>query len=304
MSDLTKYVSINRLINSISARRGGSISESTMKTFLHFIRRYCDFVGMSPDQIIEDRVMCLKSDDLFTRRKHEELVMKFAQALRSSGYSTNTIATAVGAIRSFYRSNYVPLVEVRVPSGVPVRQYKIPTKDELRVAVENAPRKWVRTFMILTKDCGMSLQDMLNLRMDSGSPIYGSIKQQLANGQIPIHVRIVREKTMHTYDTFLGEDSYYALTEYKRDGKLFPYTKQAIQMSMKRLGMRLGWENFTPYSLRKWFRTQLTLSGVNEAIIEYLMGHKLAKVRSAYFIPPPQKLMEIYVKHYDSLRLL
>ncbi|GAH34247.1 unnamed protein product, partial [marine sediment metagenome] len=74
--------------------------------------------------------------------------------------------------------------------------------------------------------------------------------------------------------------------------------------SMKAIGNELGWkDSFSPYSLRKWFRTQLTLDDMNDALIESMMGHTLGKVRAAYLVPPPQKLIKFYEKHYDALKL-
>ena len=158
--------------------------------------------------------------------------------------------------------------------------------------------------MTLTKDCGISLQDMLALKLGDGSQIYGSIKQQLKKGRVPIHVHIVREKNQFRYDTFIGEDSIEALNETDLgSSRIFPYSDSAIQMAMKALGEGLGWKHFTPYSLRKWFRTQLALDDMNDAIIEYMMGHSLGKVKEAYLEPPPQKLIGIYEEHYEALRL-
>jgi integrase len=309
---LEKQESIQRMLNSISARRGGGISESTKTTFLIFIEKFCNFTGKTPDELIAERMKDWKSDDIFTKRRHEELVTKFAQHLRQEGYAATSVSTTIGAVRSLYRSNYHPLIEVNIPSGNPVRVYKIPTKEELAQAVEYAGRTgspWLRTYLIIGKDCGISLQDLLALRFDDGSPTYGTIKQQLVKGQCPIHINIVRKKTLLNFDTFLGQDSFEALQDnppriakaLKNDRNIFDYADASIQIFMKKLGKRLRWDAaFTPYSLRKWFRTQLSLDGVNEGLIEYMMGHSLGRVRTAYLIPPPQALMKIYAEHYDT----
>ncbi|GAG54973.1 unnamed protein product, partial [marine sediment metagenome] len=259
MIDLNKQDSIKRMLTSISARRGGVLSESTKKTFFIYIKRFCEFLGMTPDELIKERMSDWKSDDIFTRRRHEEKLMEFAQYLRKEGYTSNTVSTAVGAVRSLYRTNYLPMTEVNIPSGRPVRVYKVPSKEDLAQVIGMAHIPWHRAFMTLTKDCGISLQDMLTLKLEDGSPIYGSVKQQIKNGQVPIHLQIVREKTQFTYDTFLGEDSFEILNDvvFPRIGRLFPYTDSPIQDSMKALGNELGWKSFTPYSLRKFFRTQL-----------------------------------------------
>ncbi|MBA7490011.1 hypothetical protein ES702_00545 [subsurface metagenome] len=307
--DLNTQDSIRRMLTNISAKKGRAISESTRETYFIYIRRFCDFCGKTPDELIDERSKESRSDDEFTRRRHEEKLKEFINYLREEGYSSNTIATAVGAIKSLYRSNYHPLIEVNIPSGSPVREYKIPTKEELTQVIDSAYMPWHAAFMMLTKDCGISLQDMLALKMGDGSRIYGSIKDQLKKGLVPIHINITREKTRFKYHTFLGEDSFELLNSdaifhgMPPNKRLFPYVDATIQDAMKTLGDKLGWTSFTPYSLRKWFRTQLTLSDMNEALIETMMGHSLPKVKAAYLVPPPQKLIKLYEKHYPALKL-
>lgn len=314
MVELSNQDSIKRMLSSISQRRGGIVSESTRRTFFIYIKRFCDFCGKTPDELIEERMSDWKSEDIFTRRRHEEKLMEFAQQLREEGYTSNTVSTAVGAVRSLYRTNYHPMIEVNVPSGKPVRVYKVPTKKELIQVIEMASVPWHGAFMTLTKDCGISLQDMLDLKLIDGSPTYGSIKDQIRKGRVPIHINVVREKTKYKYDTFLGEDSFEALNDdivfpgiasksTSYDKMLFPYSDSTIQDAMKVLGDELGWKHFTPYSLRKWFRTQLTLANVNDALIETWMGHSLGKVRGAYLVPPAEGQMKVYSENYDALKL-
>lgn len=314
MFDLNAQDSIKRMLTSISAKKGRAVSESTRQTYFIYIRRFCDFCGKTPDELIKERRSDWKSDDIFVRRRHEEKLKEFAGYLREEGYSSNTIATATGAVKSLYTSNYHPMIEVNIPSGRAVRVYKIPTTEELTQVIDSANRPWHGAFMMLTKDCGISLQDMLALKLIDGSPIYGSITDQLKKGQVPIHLNITREKTRFKYHTFLGEDSVEMLnndaifpdmtsTNISYNKRLFPYHPSTIQDAMKALGDKRGWTSFTPYSLRKWFRTQLTLSDMNEAIIETMMGHSIGKVKEAYLVPPPQKLIEIYEKHYPALAL-
>ena len=310
--DLDSQESIKRMLSSIASKSGRTISASTKTTYFIYINRFCEFTEKTPDQLIEERRKDWKSDDIFIRRRHEEKLKEFLSYLRDEGYSSNTVATAVSSVKSLYKTNYHPMIEVNYPAGRAEREYKIPSKEELTEVIDLVSMPWHGAFMTMTKECGISLQDMFSLKFEDGSPIYGTIMEQVKKGQVPIHLNVTREKTRIKYHTFLGEDSYKMLNtravfrkmSYKSDNKrLFPYSHSTIQLAMKKLGNELGWKSFTPYSLRKWFRTQLTLSDMNEALIETMMGHSLGKVKEAYLVPPPQKLMEIYQKHYPSLKL-
>jgi len=66
----------------------------------------------------------------------------------------------------------------------------------------------------------------------------------------------------------------------------------------------------TPYSFRKFFNTNLKYAGVNEAIVEMMMGHSIGRVRGAYLVTgaggsmsgmPISKLAEVYMQAYDSI---
>ncbi len=310
MIDLNNQDSIQRMLAEIRLKKGRATSESTRQTYFIYIRRFCDFCGMTPDELIDERKRDVKNEDMFIVRRHEEKLKEFIDYFREEGYSSNTIATAAGAVKSLYASNYYPMIQVNIPSGQPILEPKIPSKEELAQVIDMAYMPWHGAFMMLTKDCGMSLQDMLALKLIDGSPIYGSIQDQLKKGQVPIHLYITREKTRIKYNTFLGEDSFELLnndmvfsdlSSYNK--RLFPYTDSSIQDAMKALGNKLEWTKFSPQSLRKWFNTQLTLDDMNDALIEHMMGHSLGKVRGAYLVPPAQKLIEIYEKHYPALKL-
>ncbi len=310
--NLNTQDSIKRMFTSISAKKG-RVSESTRETYLIYIKRFCDFCDMTPDELFVERKEDNKSDDMYIRRRHEEKLKEFINYLREEGYSSNTVATATAAVKSLYTHNYYPMIGVNIPPGKPVRESKIPTHEELAEIIELANMPWHGAFMTLTKDCGISVQDMLELKFGDGSPVYGSIKEQLKEGLVPIHLDIVREKTKFQFQTFLGENAYEVLNNNavfqniasKPDNKrLFPYDDSTIQFAMSKLADKMEWKaSFGPHCLRKWFRTQLTMSDMNEALIETLMGHSLGRVKAAYLIPPPPKVKEIYEKHYPALKL-
>jgi len=94
------FHSIKRWMNKLVAKGKGSAS--TQRVFLCYFDRFCNFVRETPDQLIEERKLHLRSDDEFLRRKHEELAEKFSTVLRDrEKASPNTVATAVAAVRSF-----------------------------------------------------------------------------------------------------------------------------------------------------------------------------------------------------------
>jgi len=275
---------------------------------------------MTPDQLIDERKRHLKSDDEFLRRKHEELAEKFSTMLRDrEEASPNTVATAVAAVRSFYKANYMPLVEVSVPTPYPIREAKVPTPKELRAMVDICDDEkdiLTKAWILCQAESGISNIDLHKLELESKwchSAELGYIGEQLKNGTVPLHIHIVREKTMTSglgwYDTFLGERACEALKEYVDFSKpcLFDVSDRTIQLKIREISMKAGVGSkevpVRPYDLRKYFNTRLKLAGLNETICEYFMGHSLGRVKGAYFVPPVMELRKIYTRYYPYISI-
>lgn len=195
------FESTKRWINRLNARHKSS--KSTRRVFCHYLALFCRFVKMNQDQLIEERKRHLKSDDEFLRRKHEELAEKFSTMLRErKKASPNTVATAVAAVRSFYKANYMPLIEVSVPAPYPVRQAKVPTPKELRAMVDVCDDEkdiLAKAWILCQAESGISNIDLHKLELKSRcchSAEFGYIGKQLRNGTVPLHIHIVREKTI------------------------------------------------------------------------------------------------------------
>jgi len=319
--DLNQYESFQRWMNLLKARARAkgrvvdSAPPTTLRVYPYFLSLYCEVVGKDPDQLIRERVSDLKSDDEFRRHRHEEYVTKFINHLGSMGKSSNTIATAVGAVRSFYAANYVPLGRIVVPSGTRTREFRLPTPDELKKIVENAPIR-TATWICCQKDCGMGVGDLINLSLEWRSPIYGTIREQLRRGDCPIHLYVTRKKTptIGHFDTWLGEDAVTMLNEFVDFGRsrIFDVTERTITNDLKKVGIVGG-----SHVLRKFFDTyisygvamalskmgQINAAGLTDVLVEYWMGHSLGKVIGAYRLPPPELQREIYKQAYPRIKL-
>ncbi len=47
----------------------------------------------------------------------------------------------------------------------------------------------------------------------------------------------------------------------------------------------------------------MKLSGVNDTLVEYWLGHSLPAEKDAYFVPPEDKQLEIYKQNYSNISL-
>ena len=312
MENLEAYDSVKRWHLKLRTKSGRETS--TQRVWDHYLSIFLEKVAhKDPEELIAERRQHLKSDDQLIRRQHEELVTKFVSELQSKGAPPNTVKTAVAGIRSFYSANYVDLTTIETPRGISVRTVRIPTPEHLRAACEAAD-PMTKTYVLCAKDCGMAISDMLRLSLDWESPLYGSLKQQLAEGRTPLHLHVVREKTAISFNTFLGPDAIQGLKEWEPPSKLlFSCTDKTIRNRLKRASQKakLGYV-LQSHSLRKYFSTYLKLAGVNEALVEHWQGHSLGAVRGAYFMPQTEEailpriddMAKVYMENYKAIKVL
>ncbi len=315
------FQSTQRWIQRLAAKRKGA--KSTKDIFLYYLSEFCKFTKKNPDELIVQRRENLKSDDEFIRRRIEEQVEAFSLFVKKNlgrvkgeDAAPNTVSSAVAAVRSFFRYNYMPLVEVAVPSPYPIRQNKVPMPEELRVLVESCKKedKLLKAWILCQGMSGMSNVDLLNLEFKSKwchSIDFGYIGEQLRKGLDILHIHIIREKTAASglgfYDTFIGKHGTEALNEFVDFSKerLFNISNRAIEIKIHDLGITAGVTTeeapIRPYSLRKYFETRLRFAKVDPVLIDYMMGHSIGKVKGAYTVPAPTELKLLYFQHYRFL---
>jgi len=352
--ELEKFRTIKRVIDSFRSDRGGEPSKSTESGFFTYITRYLDFYaketghkGITPDQVIEERKKDFKSDDDDIRRKHEEIVQRFMNMLRQekmpSGKksSSGRVALALVDVKSFYKSNYRKLEEVPTPSITVTTQYKVPmTKEEWRMvfdACDELHNERVRTWILCDKECGMSPAELLSITGKELSERFGTINEQLRNGQVPIHIRIIRGKTkahgLGFYDTFIGMEGSDALQKFlpARPRKFFPVGSRQLESDFNKLTATINkqllelqrkgentslWQNFTPKSCRKFFSGAVKFARLTnpewrmggDAFGEYWQGHSIARQEGAYIVERlrerPEEMMKVYMEIYPVLKVL
>jgi len=334
MKDLEVYKTVQRWLTKLEAKsRSLDFSKSsTQRAGLYWLKCYCEFLKTNPDSLMEDRIRSLESTNQVLRRKHEEYVEDFIIHLRNKKvktrngtYAPNTVATAIGMVRSFYKSNYVELKEVTSIRPYPVRPYKVPTlKDVAKICKKAYPD--IKAWILCQFESGLANADLLALKLNTESSEFGTIRKQLKKGTTPIHLEIRRQKTQERTDSFFGPNAIDALNnflDFNRRGVLFGkgMSERTIQKRVIAIAIKTHVATkkvpITPYCLRRSFNTlmklgrpDLNIPGMNEALVERMMGHSIGRVRSAYLVTgggdgisgvPISKLAEIYMQHYPAI---
>lgn len=274
----------------------GIRSPSTEKTYLHFLKRFSVFTRKTPDELIEERKLQLKSDLELVKRKHEELLGRWRDSMERYNIkplARGSVVTGHNIIKSFYTANYVPLI-AKSPKTWKTRQSSmvIPTIKELANMVDKAENLRDKTIILALAQSGISLEDFQQLIR------YETIRQELEAETEPLHVPMIRQKLgIFNYDTFFGVDTLEYLRPYSKKENfkdtdlLFPVSSREIEYIVKRASIHAGLDPWiTPHRLRAFFSTNEqmsfhTTSSKHMPLVDFWMGHK-QPYGGTYMIPP------------------
>lgn len=296
LNKFLKYNSIRRWLDGIEYREA-EISNNTLTLYLHYLNKYCIFMRMNPDEIIDERMRHLQSSNPQIRSKHDAKVREYAKWLRENDASPNTISVAVAAVKSFYRYNYGNLV-VKQPRTEVVNIRYVPKREEIARVVNNSKlRRWVRAWIIAQAQSGLSLKELRTIDPKL-------LLKYIDEYDAPIIIPMYRGKEHVDFHAVFGHDACAALREYiltKKPKKiLFPYSERAIQLAVREQFEHNG-KYVVPHCFRKFFSSTLKtvakigdIQGLTFQLIEYWMGHKLDRTTKAYFIPPVEGQRRIY----------
>ena len=268
-------------------------SERTPWDYAEALVQFVGFVGRSPEELAR-----LSYDEVYG------LMRKFALwRFREVGVSAKRVKNQWFALASFFRFNGVK-GDFSFPSrSIPLTlKYldKIPTRDELRLIL-SVPRLDLSTRIAIhfIAFAGLRLEDVCNLT-------YGCIREDFEKGKTPMAVWVPQGKTGKTYVTFVPGETVELLRQHfkhrKERGERITVSspiiidlKQLVRGRIKRIARKSLTMRITralkksgvvleeklangivrrmrPYSLRKYFRSNLTGHMPSE-YIEALMGH-------------------------------
>lgn len=283
------------------------------RVFRPAIVQYCNWLGKTPSEIVADRratFMMLGDEQI--RRTHEEHYDRFAEHVkgltkksdRRKKLASWTVNTKLVAVRSFYKRNYYPLIEVEGVRAKAERLFHIPSAEELGRMVLACEDTVYSTAMLAQAQSGLGEAELLSVSWEQESPDLGTVRKQLDSGADYVHLRFDRGKTGVTFDTFFGPETLRWMRKSdfpKGRSAVFDFHATTWQQRVRKVQAKAGIPGIvTPHCLRKFFSNQLRLSRVNDSgwdplIIEYWMGHGLGHVKEAYFVPPVSEQVRLRI---------
>ncbi|MFQ5975104.1 MAG: tyrosine-type recombinase/integrase [Candidatus Hydrothermarchaeales archaeon] len=304
------------------------VSKNSSKSYLSALKKFCEFCGKTPNQLILERDKELRNPDPNSRTGIRDLILDFRTYLEKEGYAPKTINASDGYIRGFFtavlgREGMINVKNYR-NGFVSKKKDLVPTLEELKKMLDavNMEEKFRILFVAQT---GMRVSDALALR-------FGDIQRELELERVPLAITYLPKKDRESIGeriTFLASDGVELLKQYLkwRESKgekitletpLFssrtkrgirPLTQQKFNLTVKRAAERAGLDGngngkygvIRTHSLRKFFITQMTNHGVEDKIINFFVCHKISDVDRVYWSRRVEALRKIYAERQRYL---
>jgi hypothetical protein len=287
-------MSVEEYLEDIKQRK----SKQTVKEYLQGIRRFSEWFGKSPNEILAMRKADLQSDEKQVRERFLRELEKFHKWLLTEqnerkAYSINTARTMTLGIMQLFRFYDMGIT---LPSGSPVSQTVESIQDfemeieHLRAMFVSAPDLRAKTILSMAKDLGWRIGDF--------APIELKDLPELDETKAPMQYSKLTKKENVIAHSFLSSETVALLKDYV---KTLP--KDAVYLWQSNGHGYLDEENFTRilrdcqilakikipkgqrirfHAFRKLFISTAKNLGIDPDITKKLVGKTVEKSISAY----------------------
>jgi integrase len=253
------------------------LEDSTLKTYLTCLRKYCKIIGLSPNELIEEADLEEEDGIKLRDRKINLNLFKFKKQLQKNGISEGTMSLHLFAIKSFYDALDIQIPKFKTPKGdisLEKNYGKLISKKELNILVNVAPPR-EKALIYLMALSGMaqaearkltikkfldSAGEVINKELNSIHDLFDA-ENELSEEIITLHV--VRKKVNYRYITFIPPEATSQIILYlkermygrnkririnKCDSALFvknngePIDRDVIVTNFRRIGLQAGFK--------------------------------------------------------------
>jgi site-specific recombinase XerC len=286
-----------------------SQSKSTEEQYKRVWGRFSHSTGMTAKQILADYE---NLGETIARKKHAQIIRAWIGQLDKERLTNTSIKVMVGAIKSFYKYNDLPLGLVPQAMGGIVYHNRDITKEEI-VQIMSISKIREKAFFVIMAQSGLRPHTMKQLKLKNlesfdSLPCKIEVPQEITKGKFGNHV------------TFIGSDAIKYLKQYlatrtnltpnsllfcsHTDSTKMVNVKdvsRAFRMAARKLE-ESGALNFEIregkpselrlYILRKFFRKYANQLGGEH--VNYMMGHTTRGSDSSYTPKDPEWYRDLY----------
>ncbi len=294
-----------------------SNSNGTRIAYKKAMEMYCEFTGLTPEQILSDYE---NMDEKRFKHKHTLLIKEFLTELFNRGMENTSVRTRIGAVKSFYTYKDLPIGKIsQAQERITYHNRDIEAKEIAKIMSLSSPRE--RAFYAVMVQSGLRPCAISKLRLNMIEDLNKEQKSYLIN--VPA---TIEKGKFGGHPSFIGEEARKYLKSYlstrtdlKTDSLLFcTHNKPENPLNIKNLsrsfqttakGLREAKElNYKTlkkgkpselrlYTLRKFFKRKSKDMGDEDT--NYLMGHVIVGSNANYAPQNP----EYYRKRYEDKAL-
>ncbi len=319
LKDVESYESIKKWIFQIKKRRGNKLNPEvpmgTKYQIKYAITAYCDFLKMTPDEIIADA----KREKQLTNSidKHNDHLDEFIQYVNKEKVKGNLgISKAhnyFNQLVAFYKYNGI-IISTQNVKRAEQRKIIALTTDEIKLLYRNAPIEH-GSWILANSYMGLPVRQIVKLKVDDFN-----IEKWKEDKEIyPVRIRVEVSDTFE-YTAYIGADAkkvleyYFMLKNFKGEDRPWKFSYQAPTWELKRLaykanlidapngtedGVPKGFFPITPKSLEYRLLSILERRNVPPNWRKMLIGHIVPNASR----PTEGQLQEAYLTAIHDLQV-
>lgn len=299
------------------------LKPKTLQLYKLSLTHYTNYNQLSLNELLLEAE---KEEEERIRMRHRTIRKRLRnfQTYLKEEYEPSTINTMMHHVKSFY-SHY----EIELPSKiktltVPIHETKddIPTMEHVRTAVNGTGNLKHKAIFLFMASSGVSSRELINLTIQdfinatkdyhNSTDINDVLNELQKQDDVIPTWTFIREKVNYEYYCFNSPEATNAIIKYlssrgplKPYYQLFKYSQQGLSKLFQRTNERHNWPEkktrifFHPHAMRKLFATTLVGAKIEgrrleETFIEWMLGHRIAGSKAAYYKSKPHILKEDY----------
>lgn len=318
------------------------VKESTRKIYIEAIKPFINMTGKTPNELILEAEADIKSGKLMRERRVRSYLLQFIELLNKTKpngeprYSASSVSLRWYTIRSFYHAFEIDLPK-NISNGDSLPKMENMNLDfgkgNIEKMIMHSANIRDKAIILAMKSCGMAQKEIRDMT-------YRHFREGYDAASKIATIRMRRAKVNFDFLTFIDPEGTEAIIEYlKKDGRIsedlrfdskfdntplfttikgkakrkisftsFTQIFWNLAIRMKQHVRTKGYDTrkFNPirsHNLRKFFRTTLLHDGMDDSLINYLMGHSMNQISRAYYLSDVQKLKELYMRHMHALAI-
>jgi integrase len=286
-------------------------SKNTYLAYDQAIRKFSEFYGKTPNEILEERKRDWVSGDLHQKKRFAREIERFHKWLLEKGYTINsatTLATNFCALFTFYE---MPITDLpsEVVQKVPTTKDFVPTREQYQAIFRIADNLRDKLIISMGLNLAWRIGDFAKIRKD----MLPDLEQDA-----PILFELITEKEKVIAKSFLAQETVDLLKEYmpivqnNPNPYLFPsntegyFTEESINRTLKDLAEKASIKipknkRLRFHAFRKRFLAECANASIDVNTAKVLCGKDVEDSMLAYLSEVEHR--EAFIKVHDRLKL-